>query len=257
VVYFFIIVLVVSFFLLALPYKKVYAWNGGSGSLLGVCPKYTNVHYCDTKDWCMREGMSEPYADKVAHCCSMVDIIHALDRQWHLNDNPPGAEDSRDTCFTQEYSLAIESIEEAGHLLDYSSLYPSESALLLERAEYYKSEALVHLGYSLHPLQDKYAHMNASCGNVDVKVKHGELGRVNVLNPDGSFREVKIQGDLFDNVDYDFSGNRESCPLQGQWYYLGQRGKYYNSRWLDTESATRRKIRFFVDYAELKNIYFQ
>lgn len=255
-VYFFVIVLIFSFFLIAFPYKKAYAWHGGSASLLAKCPDYSNVHYCDTRDWCMEEGMIKPYADKVAYCCSMVDIIHALDRQWHFNSSPPGAEDSRDICFSQEYSFATECIDEAGRLLSYASQCPDEAQLLLEMAEYYKSEALVHLGYSLHPLQDKYAHMSAGYSNMNIMVKHGELGMVNVYNCDGSFRERKIQGDLFDNVDYDFEGDRESYPLEGEWYYLGKEGKYINSRWLDTESETRETISNFLDYAESNDIYY-
>lgn len=254
--YLFIIILVASLLLIMLPYKRAYAWHGDRGSLLAKCSDYANVHYCDTKEWCMEEGMGEPYADKVAYCCSMVDVIHALDRQWHLNSSPPGAEDSRDICFDQEYSYAIECIDEAARLFGNASLYLHESQLLLEKAEYYKLEALVHLGYSLHPLQDKYAHMNAGCGNMNIRIKHGELEPVNVYNCDGSFREVKIQGDLFDDVDYDFDVDRESYPLEGYWHYLGKNGKYINSRWLDTEYATREIVRCFLDYAESKCIYY-
>lgn len=242
VIYFFMIVWVVSFFLLALPYKKAYAWNG-KGSFITEGSDYTDVHYSDTKAWCMQEGMRQDYASRVANSCHQVDIIHALNKGWHFNENPPGTEDSRNIFYYQEYSLALECIDSA--------------AACMEKTEPWKCEALTHLGYSLHPLQDKYAHMNAGCGKPDIRIKHGEPGMVNVYNCDGSFREVKNQGDLFDNMDYDFLGDRESCPLEGYWYYLGREGKYINSRWLDTEAATRETIRCFLNYAETRNIYFQ
>ncbi len=249
----------VSIFLLAFSYRKVYGWMGSMNPGSGR-QSYKDVHFSDTMQWCMQEGMGQVYAYQTAYSCNLVDVIHKFDRGWHLNTSPPGAVDSRDIYFMEEYSLVLQCVDAAyGYMrcADDHIVDEAQKQQLYQQAERYKWEAVTHLGYSLHPLEDKLAHMNASCGRNNTGLKHGEPGTVAVLKQDGSFYETRVQGDLFDNVDYDFEGNRESCPLEGQWYYLGEGGKYINSRWIDTEYSAREVIRRFLDYGESKNIYFQ
>lgn len=221
---------IVLILLFGMPCKKAYAWKG---SVRGR-ESYDDIHYTDTKAWCGECGMGPTCSAAVGRYCSQVDQAHALEPAWHLDRSYfEGGYDSRSSISEEQFSQAL-------YCLDIGDA----------------DDALYYLGSSLHPLQDRCAHMRAGYYKAGPQLNHGEWDTVQVLDTSGYPYENRMMGKLFDDPDYDYAGDPDAYPLDGQWYYLGPGGKYYCSRWIRTRQESMDRIGRFMSYASQRGIYY-
>ena len=121
--------------------------------------------------WAVCAGFSPYYAKKIGEYCNDVDKeykpIFAWQQMWHFNTAKAGEVDSRIILMTFMYLAAW-------HCFDVALLYKRQGRS-------YKTEletGLMCLGYSLHPIQDYYAHTDDRVydlyiypGGVPIKIK--------------------------------------------------------------------------------------
>lgn len=246
-----------------------YAWNG-SLSRFTPMGKNGDIHYSDTIKWCKDKGVNSVYSLIIGESCDNVDTLFSGVYRWHLDRrNFTGeSEDTRILQSRNEMTLAKRKLDELAAM----SKQLNSKLGILERAKIsasilkLKTEACVYLGWSIHPLQDLCAHMDAGVNTPDDKIgnTHGmlEASPVNVkfLNPDGSFiiKQMKVETILegYAYKDYSLYDDPAYDYVNGEWVYIGKDNKEKNTRWIRTREQTYSNLVEFLNYASSMGIDF-
>lgn len=261
----FLIVILSSLIISVFPIQKTKAWINNDFTPYG---SYFNVHNDDTAIWCSEKGMSAFWAKKAGNSCAAVDIIFVKNRSWHL-DRHKFTGDSKDTRLLQSENQMII----AKKLLDLAAHYNntfSKATSRLERLRLsslikrVKSEAVLYLGRSLHPMQDIYAHLDAGIDapEDEVRFSHGMLDAkavdVKVFCENGKC-EIKQEHlevrdsrgklySIYDDLNYDF--------IDSSWVFKQNMNKEDNTRWQRTKTASYALIDEFTNYAAALGLSF-
>jgi hypothetical protein len=252
-----------------------FAWEGKSWNDKVA---YVDVHFSDTKAWCVEQGFSSANANIVANWDSAVDIDYMNDATWHLNRvnyvtaNKTRDYDTRLYWFDQKMKNAKVYLQQAGELLKQYNKTKDKNLKeeLQNEVNADKVLALEELGYALHPLQDRWAHLDAGINTPTKKVgtTHGMLNAssVKVLMPNGTYKSMQVEtvnyvggkylptNNLYDDINYDF--------INGQWVFLNNdklsvtQIKQKNSRWINTKQDTVWALNDFLKCAKSYGIDF-
>lgn len=259
-----VLITMITTILLSQLVSSVDAWCGAVNLYGGRW----DVHYDDTKDWCIDSGMSTFWAKKVAVNCDSVDVLFKNNYKWHLDRRRflGKEEDTRILQAKNEMIIAKRKLKEAAKLTEeYKNTRSTwTKAKLNVKIKLIKEEAAMYLGRSLHPIQDMYAHMDAGVDTPDSKIgnSHGMLNAsmvdVKVYYPNGEYeiRQMKLEDQdsngviysIYDDVNYDF--------VDGEWIFREDMDKEDNTRWVKTGDASLELINEFMEYADELDISF-
>ena len=136
-------------------------------------------------------GFSKYFAYNIAYWCNDVDKTYTPSKlkynHWHFNSNwgKKGKTDSR--------------VQHRNEMLKKAKNYLSKATSKKKRKIYYKDDlslALKYIGYALHPMQDKYAHIyNKKSKYSSYSLGNNKYSHVGVKNVDNA--KVRT-GDVFD-----------------------------------------------------------
>ena len=247
------------------------AWHGLIG---GDSTTYVDVHFSDTRAWCIEQGMSADNANVVANYDSATDLKYMDDATWHLNRvNYVTADKTRD-CDTRLYWFD-EKMNNAKIYLDRVSALnvkykQTKIRSLQSQIKDNKNLALQELGFALHPLQDRWAHLDAGQNKSDAEVSRTH-GMLNVLTkvrlPNGTYKWMCLEtarpggtqyrptDNLYDDINYDCVNGQWTLLNDGR--YTVDQTKVRNSRWIGTKNESVWAIQQFLTYANQRGINFK
>lgn len=177
-----------------------------------------------TVEWATQVGLGD-YAEDIGYYDNDVDTWRTpicpnnSVQSWHFDRNELSGIDSRDVHSQECLNKAIALWKKA----DLYKAKAKESFWLrttyLNKDEYSRRQAIIWLGRGLHPLQDKYAHMDWGTD---------DFGWIGITKPHKDCNG----NNTFDDPDYDLTSTY--TPVPG------------NTRYLNTEHSTKAYLREFI-----------